>query len=65
MSKIDVVAAGSLYEKQVKVYPHDVTGRFATLRQWAMYILLGLFYFRYFCLLNFWPWLLVITGRWQ
>ena len=44
MSKIENVAAGSLYQKQVKVYPHDVDGHFARLRQVAMYVLLGLFY---------------------
>ncbi len=35
----------SLYRKEPKVYPHKVSGRFARLRDLAMYVLLGLFYF--------------------
>ncbi|MEO1576341.1 MAG: 4Fe-4S dicluster domain-containing protein, partial [Pseudomonadota bacterium] len=38
------VPVASLYEKQAKIYPHDVTGRFARLRRAAMFVLLGLFY---------------------
>ena len=40
----NIASAASLYEKQVKIYPHDVKGPFATLRNLAMYVLLGLFY---------------------
>jgi cytochrome c oxidase accessory protein FixG len=35
----------SLYRKEPKVYPRQVTGRFARLRDLAMYVLLGLYYF--------------------
>src|SRR5690606_9653 len=35
----------SLYRKEPKVYPHTSSGRFARLRDLAMYVLLGLFYF--------------------
>jgi len=35
----------SLYRKEPKIYPHHVSGRFARLRDLAMYVLLGLFYF--------------------
>jgi cytochrome c oxidase accessory protein FixG len=38
-------AHDSLYRKEPKVYPHKVSGRFARLRDLAMYVLLGLFYF--------------------
>ncbi len=34
-----------LYLKEPKVYPRDVTGRFASLRRVAMFVLLGLYYF--------------------
>jgi cytochrome c oxidase accessory protein FixG len=34
----------SLYRKEPKIYPHHVTGRFARLRNLAMYGLLGLYY---------------------
>ncbi len=48
MANIDSPAggspSGSLYEKQAKVYPHDVQGKFSNLRRIAMYVLLGLFY---------------------
>lgn len=37
-------AQDSLYRKEPKIYPHTVTGRFARLRNVAMYVLLGLFY---------------------
>lgn len=42
---IDIQVQDSLYRKEPKVYPHKVTGRFARLRDLAMYVLLGLFYF--------------------
>lgn len=42
--KIDIEVHDSLYRKEPKVYPHHVTGRFAKLRDLAMYVLLGLFY---------------------
>jgi len=35
----------SLYRKEPKVYPRKVSGQFARLRDMAMYILLGLYYF--------------------
>jgi len=35
----------SLYRKEPKVYPRRVSGRFARLRDLAMYVLLGLYYF--------------------
>lgn len=35
----------SLYRKEPKIYPHKVSGRYARLRDLAMYVLLGLFYF--------------------
>jgi len=35
----------SLYRKEPKIYPHHVSGRFTRLRDLAMYVLLGLFYF--------------------
>ena len=35
----------SLYRKEPKVYPRQVNGRFARLRDMAMYVLLGLYYF--------------------
>ena len=35
----------SLYQSEKKVYPRDVTGRFAVLRRVAMFVLLGMFYF--------------------
>ena len=34
----------SLYRKEPKIYPRHVNGRFARLRDLAMYVLLGLFY---------------------
>ena len=34
----------SLYQSEAKVYPRDVTGRFARLRRLAMVVLLGIFY---------------------
>jgi len=34
----------SLYRKEPKVYPRHVAGRFARLRELAMYVLLGLYY---------------------
>ena len=37
-------AQDSLYRKEPKIYPHHVTGRFARLRDLAMYVLLGLYY---------------------
>ncbi|MFK7886147.1 MAG: cytochrome c oxidase accessory protein CcoG [Gammaproteobacteria bacterium] len=40
----NIASAASLYEKQAKIYPHDVKGPFATLRRVAVYVLLGLFY---------------------
>ena len=35
----------SLYRKEPKVYPRDVTGTFASLRKIAVFVLLGLYYF--------------------
>jgi hypothetical protein len=35
----------SLYRKDPKVYPRDVTGTFASLRKLAMFVLMGLYYF--------------------
>ncbi len=35
---------GQLYRSEEKIYPREVKGRFATLRQIAMYVLLGMFY---------------------
>ncbi len=40
-----VPVQGSLYRKEPKVYPRHVNGRFARLRDMAMYVLLGLYYF--------------------
>ena len=34
----------SLYQKEDKIYPRDVRGRYALLRRIAMFVLLGLFY---------------------
>lgn len=34
----------SLYRKDPKVYPRDVTGRFASLRRLSMFVLLGIYY---------------------
>jgi len=36
---------GTLYRKEPKLYPRYVDGRFARLRNLAMYVLLGLYYF--------------------
>ncbi|MGA3159029.1 MAG: cytochrome c oxidase accessory protein CcoG [Steroidobacteraceae bacterium] len=38
------IASGSFYEAHQKVYPRDVTGRFARLRTIAVLVLLGLYY---------------------
>ena len=35
---------GALYRSEEKVYPREVKGRFASLRLWAMVLLLGMFY---------------------
>lgn len=35
----------ALYRKEPKVYPRGVTGRFASLRRVAMFVLLGIYYF--------------------
>jgi cytochrome c oxidase accessory protein FixG len=35
---------GKLYRSEDKIYPREVTGRFATLRHLAMFVLLGIFY---------------------
>ena len=35
---------GALYRSEEKVYPREVSGRFATLRRLAMFLLLGMFY---------------------
>ncbi len=35
---------GALYRSEAKVYPREVKGRFASLRLWAMSLLLGMFY---------------------
>jgi cytochrome c oxidase accessory protein FixG len=35
---------GQLYRSEDKIYPREVKGRFVTLRQLAMYVLLGMFY---------------------
>lgn len=40
-----VPVQGALYRKEPKVYPRQVNGRFARLRDLAMYVLLGLYYF--------------------
>ncbi len=37
-------ATASLYRKEPKVYPRDVTGTFAGLRKLAVVVLLGLYY---------------------
>jgi cytochrome c oxidase accessory protein FixG len=37
-------AGGSLYRKEPKIYPRQVSGRFARLRAVAVWVLLGLFY---------------------
>ena len=34
----------SLYKKEPKVYPRDVSGRFASLRKLSVFVLLGLYY---------------------
>ncbi|MFK7955059.1 MAG: cytochrome c oxidase accessory protein CcoG [Lysobacterales bacterium] len=39
-----VTGDGGLYQKEAKIYPKDVQGRFARLRKLAMVVLLGLFY---------------------
>ncbi len=41
----DTSGETSLYRREPKVYPRQVVGRFARLRDLAMYVLLGLFYF--------------------
>ncbi|MBT8069116.1 MAG: cytochrome c oxidase accessory protein CcoG [Gammaproteobacteria bacterium] len=41
----DTDAVESLYRKDPKVYPRDVTGKFARLRKLAVFALLGLYYF--------------------
>ncbi|MBT8075112.1 MAG: cytochrome c oxidase accessory protein CcoG, partial [Gammaproteobacteria bacterium] len=41
----DTDAVESLYRKDPKVYPRDVTGKFARLRKLAVFVLLGLYYF--------------------
>ncbi len=38
------VTGGSLYRKEPKIYPRQVSGRFARLRVVAVWVLLGLFY---------------------
>ena len=35
---------GELYRSEKKIYPHEVSGRFTTLRRLAMFVLLGMFY---------------------
>ena len=40
----DSAPGQSLYRKEPKIYPRQVNGRFARLRDLAMYVLLGLFY---------------------
>lgn len=42
--KIPVTISGGLYQKEAKIYPKGVRGRFDRLRKLAMAILLGLFY---------------------
>ncbi len=37
-------AAESFYAAHEKIYPRDIQGRFARLRNWAVFVLLGLFY---------------------
>ncbi len=44
MSSPDPVQGG-LYRKEPKIYPRHVIGRFARLRDLAMYVLLGFYYF--------------------
>jgi cytochrome c oxidase accessory protein FixG len=41
----DSAAQESLYRKEPKIYPRQVRGRFDTLRDLAMYVLLGIYYF--------------------
>lgn len=43
-TSISVDSVG-LYHSEGKVYPREVHGRFATLRKFAMFVLLGIFYF--------------------
>lgn len=43
-AKSEAVTEQSLYKKEPKVYPREVTGTFATLRRAAMFLLLGIFY---------------------
>jgi len=38
------VAADSLYAAQQKVYPREISGRFANLRLLVVFVLLGIFY---------------------
>jgi cytochrome c oxidase accessory protein FixG len=35
---------GKLYRSEDKIYPREITGRFASLRRLAMFVLLGIFY---------------------
>ena len=35
---------GQLYRSEDKIYPHEATGRFASMRKLAMFLLLGMFY---------------------
>ena len=44
MSQHDT-AHDSLYKKEPKIYPREVRGRFDILRDLAMYVLLGIYYF--------------------
>ncbi len=44
MNTNPVASGESLYKKEPKIYPRDVTGRFAVLRKISVYVLLGLYY---------------------
>jgi len=43
--KQDAVVQEGLYQKEPKIYPRQVRGRFDRLRDLAMYVLLGIYYF--------------------
>lgn len=42
--KVVTEPSDSLYEAQTKIYPREITGRFASLRTTAAWVLLGLYY---------------------
>lgn len=41
---LKVVDDGAMYVSEAKIYPREVSGRFQRLRDWAIYVLLGLYY---------------------